>query len=460
MSTAWYQQQDAPAGGREYVASKVPVISGLFWVIKILTTGMGEATSDYLVHAYNPYLAVLAGAICFAAAMAAQLLTRRYVTWTYWLAVVMVSVFGTMCADVTHLVFGVPYAVSTAAFVVILAVVFTLWYRSEGTLSIHSIRTPRRELFYWATVLATFALGTAAGDMTARTLHLGFLSSGVMFAVVFAIPAIGNWKLGLNPVLAFWFAYIVTRPLGASFADWAAIGPAYGGLGLGYGLVSGVLTVLIVILVAVLAVTGQDVEERGAVRAAAGRAPGQGMGRGPGQGRGGRHRSRAGAAGVAPAGPGAPASLAPGYEYGQVEGRGHTSALGRPDRTFGYASADPRGYPPGPQAGYGPDGQGSPDRPAAGGSGGSGQVPPYETGRPGGYGSSFGPGRPDGSGSYANGFPGSNGHSNGHSAANGHSRNGQEARRGTLRPDQWPPFRPDGEPPPEPPWGDDDAAGR
>ncbi len=359
MSTAWYQQQDAPARSREYVASKVPVITGLFWVIKILTTGMGETTSDYLVHTYNPYLAVFAGAICFAIVMAAQLLTKRYVTWIYWLAVVMVSVFGTMCADVTHIVFGVPYAVSTAAFVVILAAVFTLWYRTEGTLSIHSIYTPRRELFYWATVLATFALGTAAGDMTARTLHLGFLSSGIMFAVVFAIPAIGNWKLGMNPVLAFWFAYIVTRPLGASFADWLAIRPSLGGLGLGDGLISGVLTVLIVILVAVLAVTGLDVEERGRARSVASQ--------GPGQGRGGRHRSPAGAAGAAPAWSGASASPPPGQEYGQ--GEPHRAAAApaywQADQA-GYGPGDPHGYPPAPQARYGPAGQGYPGRPAGG----------------------------------------------------------------------------------------------
>jgi uncharacterized membrane-anchored protein len=283
MSAAWYHEQEAPAGVRQFAASKVPMITGLFWAIKILTTGMGEATSDYLVHTYNPYLAVVAGAVVFAAAMTAQLLTKRYMTWVYWFAVVMVSVFGTMCADVTHIVLGVPYAVSASTFAVVLAVILTLWYKTEGTLSIHSIRTPRRELFYWATVLATFALGTATGDLTARTLHLGFLASGIMFVVVFAIPAIGNWKLGWNPIFAFWFAYIMTRPLGASFADYLGLGHAYGGVGFGDGPVAAVATVLIVIGVGVLAVTGQDVEERGSAA----------------EPQGGRHRST----GVAPAGP-------------------------------------------------------------------------------------------------------------------------------------------------------------
>ena len=178
----------------------------------------------------------------------------------------MVSVFGTMAADVTHIAFGVPYIASTATFIVVLAVIFSVWQATEKTLSIHSIYTRRREFFYWATVLATFALGTAAGDMTARTLHLGFFASGVMFAAVITIPAIAHWRLGMNSIAAFWFAYILTRPLGASFADWMAIPHSVGGLGFGYGPISAVLTVLIVAGVSYLAVTGKDVEERSAGR--------------------------------------------------------------------------------------------------------------------------------------------------------------------------------------------------
>src|SRR5689334_14491092 len=141
------------------LVSRVPQIVALFWVIKVISTGMGEATSDYLVHAMSPPVAVILGAIGFAAALKIQLSQGRYVAWAYWLAVVMVAVFGTMAADVLHVGLHVPYAVSTPFFAVILAVVFIAWYRSEGTLSIHSIFTPRREVFYWSTVMATFALG-------------------------------------------------------------------------------------------------------------------------------------------------------------------------------------------------------------------------------------------------------------------------------------------------------------
>jgi len=139
-----------------------------------------------------------------------------------------------------------------------------LWYRSEGTLSIHSIYTRRREVFYWATVLATFALGTAAGDLTAKVMGLGYLGSGVLFAVVIAIPYVGYRWFGLNPIVGFWFAYIVTRPLGASFADWLAWPPSFGGLGFGHGVVSLVSAVIIIGLVGYMAATGKDVMVRSA----------------------------------------------------------------------------------------------------------------------------------------------------------------------------------------------------
>ena len=235
-----------------------------FWITKALTTGMGESTSDYLVHRLPPVIAVAIGGVALAIALALQLAARRYVPWTYWLAVAMVGVFGTMAADVLHVGLGVPYLVSTAFFAVALAAIFGLWYGSEKTLSIHSIHTRRRELFYWAAVMATFALGTAAGDLTAVSLHLGYLAAGVMFAVVIAIPAIAHWRFGMNPILAFWFAYIATRPLGASFADWMGVSPARGGLDLGAGPVSVALTVLIIGLVIYLSLTqtGGDLARR------------------------------------------------------------------------------------------------------------------------------------------------------------------------------------------------------
>ena len=164
---------DGPRRPAAYAASKVPLITAFFWIIKLLTTAMGEATSDYMVRTINPVIAVLIGFAGFVVAMVLQFRAKRYNAWIYWLAVVMVAVFGTQAADVLHIKFHVPYAASTAFYAVVLTVIFILWYRTEGTLSIHSIRTPRRELFYWATVLATFAMGTAVGDLTARTLNLG-----------------------------------------------------------------------------------------------------------------------------------------------------------------------------------------------------------------------------------------------------------------------------------------------
>ncbi|MGH2457798.1 MAG: COG4705 family protein [Chloroflexota bacterium] len=241
---------------------KVPEITVFFWVVKLLSTAMGESTSDYLVYHIDPYAAVALTGVGLAAALILQLVVRRYVTWIYWLAVVMVAVFGTMAADVLHVVLGVPYLTSTAFFAATLVVVFVAWYASEKTLSIHTIDLPRRELFYWATVMATFALGTAAGDMTAATLGLGYLASGVLFIALFAVPALGYRLFGLNEVFAFWFAYVVTRPLGASFADWFGK-PYLGGLGLGDGKVSLVLTVLIVICVAYLAVSHRDTRRHG-----------------------------------------------------------------------------------------------------------------------------------------------------------------------------------------------------
>jgi uncharacterized membrane-anchored protein len=235
--------------------SKVPEITVYFWIIKVLTTGMGESTSDYLVHRLPPPVAVVLAGVALVGALVLQFRTPRYNVWAYWLAVVMVSVFGTMDADVLHIGLGIPYFISTTFFAVVLAVVFTAWYRSEHTLSIHSIVTRRRELYYWATVMTTFALGTAAGDLTARTFGLGYLGSGFLFAALIAVPAVCYWGFRLNAIVAFWFAYIVTRPLGASFADWMGAPHGQGGLGLGRGVVSLGLTALIVAFVAYLAVT-------------------------------------------------------------------------------------------------------------------------------------------------------------------------------------------------------------
>jgi uncharacterized membrane-anchored protein len=235
--------------------SKVPEVTAWFWLVKALTTAMGESTSDWLVHTLVPEVAVVLGAIVFAVAIWLQFAKDRYIPAYYWFAVAMVGVFGTMCADVLHVGLGVPYIASTIFFAIALAVVFRTWYRMEGTLSIHSITTPRREVFYWAAVLATFALGTAAGDLTANTLGLGYFGSIWLFAAIIAIPAIGYFRFGMGPILAFWFAYVVTRPLGASVADWLSKAE---GVGLGTGPVSLVFAATIALAVRHLARTGRD----------------------------------------------------------------------------------------------------------------------------------------------------------------------------------------------------------
>lgn len=237
---------------------KVPEITLIFWVVKLLSTAMGEATSDFLVFRINPYLAVTLGGIGLLIALILQFSVNKYVPWRYWFTVVMVAVFGTMAADGLHIQLGVPYAVSTPFFAVILAVVFIVWYLSEKNLSIHSINNRRRELFYWTTVMATFAFGTAAGDLTATTAGLGYFSSGILFAVLFVLPAVAYWRFGLNEITAFWTAYILTRPLGASFADWMGKATGIGGLGWGDGHVSIVLTMMIVICIVYMTKSRQE----------------------------------------------------------------------------------------------------------------------------------------------------------------------------------------------------------
>jgi uncharacterized membrane-anchored protein len=248
---------------------RVPEITFYFWLVKILTTGAGESISDALAH-ISPALAGAVGGIGFIVALTLQFRMRRYVAWTYWFAALMVAIFGTMAADIVHDALHVPYLNSSIAFAVALALIFVFWYRSEHSLSIHSITTRRREWFYWATVVATFALGTAVGDMTATTFDWGYLVSGVVFGL--AILAIGLAYYAASrripsdrrsqstlAVFSFWFAYILTRPLGASFADWMGKPRNRGGLAFGDGTVGIILLVLIVIVVGYLAATKKDV---------------------------------------------------------------------------------------------------------------------------------------------------------------------------------------------------------
>jgi len=248
-----------PTAARHPLAAKVPEVGVLFWVIKVLTTGMGESMSDFLGQTSIP-LAALVGIGGLAVAMRLQLRAREYRAPLYWFAVMMIAIFGTMAADGVHDGASVPYAITTPLFAAAVGVIFALWYRSEGTLSIHTITTRRRELYYWAAVLATFALGTAAGDFTAVSLGLGFLPSAALFGVIICIPAVGWWRFGLNPIVGFWAAYVVTRPLGASLADWLSKPPAQTGLGLGDGTVSLLAFIVFVGFVAYLTVTKRDIQ--------------------------------------------------------------------------------------------------------------------------------------------------------------------------------------------------------
>lgn len=262
MDTTASQQQIATSLARQ-AAVKVPELTAAFWITKVLTTAIGETGSDFMFTSLDHVAALVIGIVGFTVAIRLQLRARRYVPWRYWLAVSMVAVFGTQWADVVHVGLGVPYTVTAPIFAVVLVGIFLWKFGKEKTLSIHSINTRRRERFYWATVLATFALGTAAGDLTALTLNLGFFSSGVIFAVVIVVPLAAYRWLRLSPVFAFWFAYVITRPLGASFADWFAAPHDKSGLDVGAGPVTAVGLVGIIALVAYLTVVNHKGKSAG-----------------------------------------------------------------------------------------------------------------------------------------------------------------------------------------------------
>jgi uncharacterized membrane-anchored protein len=234
--------------------NKVPQVTAFFWIIKVLATTVGETAADFL----NSHLGLgltgttLVMSVGLVAVLVWQFRTWLYVPKAYWLAVVLISVVGTLASDNLVDNFGVPLEVTTAVFAVCLAAVFLLWFRRERTLSIHTIYTTRREAFYWAAILFTFALGTSAGDLVSERLNVGYLRSGLMFGALIAIIAVAYFRFRLNAVLAFWSAYILTRPLGASFGDYLTASHHDGGLGLGTNATSAVFVVVIVGLVAYL----------------------------------------------------------------------------------------------------------------------------------------------------------------------------------------------------------------
>jgi uncharacterized membrane-anchored protein len=244
----------------EPVAAKVPEIIALFWLVKILTTAGGEATSDYLA-TYGNIVGGGIEVIVFVIGILLQFGTTRYRALSYWWLAFSIAIFGTGVADFLHLDVHISYAGTTIIWAVILGAIFWLWQRQEGTLSIHSIHRRRRELFYWATVFATFALGTALGDFTAVALNLGFLGSAILFGVAIVLPGLAHWKLGLNSVTAFWMSYVLTRPLGASFADYASKPHSLSGLALGNGPTAIVCFAAVAVLVLYLAVARPDIQQ-------------------------------------------------------------------------------------------------------------------------------------------------------------------------------------------------------
>ena len=242
------------------VAAKVPEVIFVFWVVKILTTAGGEATSDYL-KTFGNFEGGGIEVLVIVVGLALQFETRRYRAFAYWSLAYAIAITGTGVSDFLHLDVHIPYAGTTLLWAVILAAIFWLWQRSEGTLSIHSITTQRREAYYWATVFATFALGTALGDFTATSLNLGYLDSGILFAVIILIPALARWRLGLNGIAAFWMSYVITRPLGASFADYISKPKNISGIDFGDGHTAIVFAVAVFVLVSYLAIARPDIQK-------------------------------------------------------------------------------------------------------------------------------------------------------------------------------------------------------
>jgi uncharacterized membrane-anchored protein len=242
------------------VAAKVPEVILLFWVVKILTTAGGEATSDYL-KTYGNFGGGGIEVLVIVVGLLLQFGTRRYRAFAYWSLAFAIAITGTGVSDFLHLDVHIPYAGTTLLWAVVLAAIFWLWQRNEGTLSIHSITTQRREAYYWATVFATFALGTALGDFTATSLNLGYLDSGILFMIVILIPALARWQLGLNGIAAFWMSYIVTRPLGASFADYISKPKNLSGINFGDGSTAIVFALAVLVLVIYLALARPDIQK-------------------------------------------------------------------------------------------------------------------------------------------------------------------------------------------------------
>ncbi|MEP7027033.1 MAG: hypothetical protein ABI960_00420 [Candidatus Eisenbacteria bacterium] len=253
------QQATAPMSRR--MLNKVPELSLYFWMIKILCTTVGETFADFLnadMHLGLTNTTYLMGGLLIAA-LFFQFKFMQYRAGIYWLAVVLLSVVGTLITDNLTDHFGVSLVTTTVVFAAMLAATFIAWYAKERTLSVHKINTTRREAFYWTAILFTFALGTAAGDLVAEHLQVGYLWSAVMFGSLIAVVTVAHLRFRLNGILAFWIAYVLTRPLGASIGDYLSQAHADGGLNLGTVVTSAVFLGTILILVIYLAITKRDV---------------------------------------------------------------------------------------------------------------------------------------------------------------------------------------------------------
>jgi uncharacterized membrane-anchored protein len=258
------------SSGARAMLNKVPEITVYFWVIKILATTVGETAADYLNSTLNVGLTgttfIMTGFL--AVALIVQFSLRSYVPFVYWLSVVLISVVGTLFSDNLVDNYGISLPTTTIAFAIALTIVFSVWYWSERTLSIHSIVTTKREAFYWLAVLFTFALGTSAGDLTAERLAVGYWQSAVLFAALIGVTFVAHVRFGANAILTFWIAYILTRPLGASIGDYLSQAKVDGGLGLGTTVTSILFLVVILAVVIYLSITKADRIERASVRRA------------------------------------------------------------------------------------------------------------------------------------------------------------------------------------------------
>lgn len=242
--------------------NRVPKVTVDFWLIKLMAVTVGETAADFLNVHFGlglPATSLIMTGLLLAALML-QFAQNKYVPWTYWLAVVLISVVGTLISDYFADDLGVSLAITSAVFAVALAAVFAIWYAFERTLSIHSIFTTRREIFYWLAILFTFALGTSAGDMAAEGLGLGYLSAGIGYGAIIAVIAVAYYGFKMNGILAFWLAYILTRPMGASFGDLLSQPVAKGGLGLGTTTTSLGFFICIALLITYMTITRKGLE--------------------------------------------------------------------------------------------------------------------------------------------------------------------------------------------------------